>query len=93
MDAVLSGADNTENLNGGTLGAAGNGEGSAPVPGQDGNVEGMNEIGDDGVGGIQAPGNVTNALDDGYPVDNRDNADDSLQRIGATMGKHGFVSC
>ena len=90
MDAVLSGADNTENLNGGTLGAAGNGEGSAPVPGQDGNVEGMNEIGDDGVGGIQAPGNVTNALDDGYPVDNRDNADDSLQRIGATMGKTWF---
>ena len=90
VDAVLSGADNTENLNGGTLGAAGNGEGSAPVPGQDGNVEGMNEIGDDGVGGIQAPGNVTNALDDGYPVDNRDNADDSLQRIGATMGKTWF---
>ena len=79
VDAVLSGADNTENLNGGTLGAAGNGEGSAPVPGQDGNVEGMNEIGDDGVGGIQAPGNVTNALDDGYPVDNRYNADGSLQ--------------
>ena len=90
VDAVLSGADNTENLNGGTLGAVGNGEGSAPVPGQDGNVEGMNEIGDDGVGGIQAPGNVTNALDDGYPVDNRDNADDSLQRIGATMGKTWF---
>lgn len=90
VDAVLSGADNTENLNGGTLGAAGNGEGSAPVPGQDGNVEGMNEIGDDGVGGIQAPGNVTNASDGGYPVDNRDNADDSLQRIGATMGKTWF---
>ena len=52
----------------------------------------MNEIGDDGVGEIQAPGNVTNALDGGYPVDNRDNADDSLQRIGATMGKN-MVSC
>ena len=38
VDAVLSGADNTENLNGGTLGAAGNGEGSAPVPGQDGKL-------------------------------------------------------
>ena len=96
VDAVLSGADNTENLNGGTLGAAGNGEGSAPVPGQDGNVEGMNEIGDDGVGGIQAPGNVTNALDDGYPVDNRDNADDSLQTfrvlsIAWLLGMAGFM--
>ena len=90
VDAVLSGADNTGNLNAGTLEATGNREGSAPTLGQDGNVEGMNEIGDDGVGGIQAPGNVTNALDDGYPVDNRDNADDSLQRIGATMGKTWF---
>ena len=79
VDAVLSGADNTENPNSGTLEAAGNREGSAPALGQDGNVEGMNEIGDDGVGGIQAPGNVTNALDDGYPVDNRYNADGSLQ--------------
>ena len=96
VDAVLSGADNTENLNGGTLGAAGNGEGSAPVPGQDGNVEGMNEIGDDGVGGIQAPGNVTNASDGGYPVDNRDNADDSLQTfrvlsIAWLLGMAGFM--
>ena len=79
VDAVLSGADNTENPNSGTLEATGNRDGSAPALGQDGNVEGMNEIGDDGVGGIQAPGNVTNALDDGYPVDNRDNADGSLQ--------------
>ena len=79
VDAVLSGADNTENPNSGTLEAAGNREGSAPALGQDGNVEGMNEIGDDGVGGIQAPGNVTNVLDDGYPVDNRYNADGSLQ--------------
>ena len=96
VDAVLSGADNTENLNAGTLGAAGNGEGSAPVPGQDGNVEGMNEIGDDGVGGIQAPGNVTNASDGGYPVDNRDNADDSLQTfrvlsIAWLLGMAGFM--
>lgn len=96
VDAVLSGADNTENLNAGTLGAAGNGEGSAPVPGQDGNVEGMNEIGDDGVGGIQTPGNVTNALDDGYPVDNRDNADGSLQifrvlSIAWLLGMAGFM--
>ena len=90
VDAVLSGADNTGNLNAGTLEATGNREGSAPTLGQDGNVEGMNEIGDDGVGEIQAPGNVTNALDGGYPVDNRDNADDSLQRIGATMGKTWF---
>ena len=79
VDAVLSGVDNTENPNSGTLEAAGNREGSAPALGQDGNVEGMNEIGDDGVGGIQAPGNVTNALDDGYPVDNRYNADGYLQ--------------
>ncbi len=79
VDAVLSGADNTENPNSGTLEATGNRDGSAPALGQDGNVEGMNEIGDDGVGGIQAPGNVTNALDDGYPVDNRYNADGSLQ--------------
>ena len=79
VDAVLSGADNMENPNSGTLEAAGNREGSAPALGQDGNVEGMNEIGGDGVGGIQAPGNVTNALDDGYPVDNRYNADGSLQ--------------
>ena len=79
VDAVLSGADNTENPNSGTLEAAGNREGSAPALGQDGNVEGMNEFGDEGVGGIQAPGNVTNALDDGYPVDNRYNADGSLQ--------------
>ena len=96
VDAMLSGADNTENLNAGTLGAAGNGEGSAPVPGQDGNVEGMNEIGDDGVGGIQAPGNVTNASDGGYPVDNRDNADDSLQTfrvlsIAWLLGMAGFM--
>ena len=96
VDAMLSGADNTENLNAGTLGAAGNGEGSAPVPGQDGNVEGMNEIGDDGVGGIQAPGNVTNASDGGYPVDNRDNADDSLQTfrvlsIAWLLGMAGFL--
>ena len=96
VDAVLSRADNTENLNAGTLGAAGNGEGSAPVPGQDGNVEGMNEIGDDGVGGIQTPGNVTNALDDGYPVDNRDNADGSLQifrvlSIAWLLGMAGFM--
>ena len=96
VDAVLSRADNTENLNAGTLGAAGNGEGSAPVPGQDGNVEGMNEIGDDGVGGIQAPGNVTNASDGGYPVDNRDNADDSLQTfrvlsIAWLLGMAGFM--
>ena len=96
VDAVLSRADNTENLNAGTLGAAGNGEGSAPVPGQDGNVEGMNEIGDDGVGGIQTPGNVTNALDDGYPVDNRDNADGSLQTfrvlsIAWLLGMAGFM--
>ena len=79
VDVVLSGADNTENPISGSLEAAGNREGSAPALGQDGNVEGMNEIGDDGVGGIQAPGNVTNALDDGYPVDNRYNADGSLQ--------------
>ena len=79
VDVVLSGADNTENPNSGTLEAAGNREGSAPALGQDGNVEGMNEFGDEGVGGIQAPGNVTNALDDGYPVDNRYNADGSLQ--------------
>ena len=96
VDAMLSGADNTENLNAGTLGAAGNGEGSAPVPGQDGNVEGMNEIGDDGVGGIQALGNVTNASDGGYPVDNRDNADDSLQTfrvlsIAWLLGMAGFM--
>ena len=96
VDAMLSGADNTENLNAGTLGAAGNGEGSAPVLGQDGNVEGMNEIGDDGVGGIQAPGNVTNASDGGYPVDNRDNADDSLQTfrvlsIAWLLGMAGFM--
>ena len=96
VDAMLSGADNTENLNAGTLGAAGNGEGSAPVPGQDGNVEGMNEMGDDGVGGIQAPGNVTNASDGGYPVDNRDNADDSLQTfrvlsIAWLLGMAGFM--
>ena len=96
VDAVLSRADNTENLNAGTLGAAGNGEGSAPVPGQDGNVEGMNEIGDDGVGGIQTPGNVTNALDDGYPVDNLDNADGSLQifrvlSIAWLLGMAGFM--
>ena len=62
MDAVLSGADNTGNLNAGTLEATGNREGSAPTLGQDGNVEGMNEIGDDGVGEIQAPGNVTKCL-------------------------------
>ena len=31
VDAVLSGADNTENLNGGTLEATGNRDGSAPV--------------------------------------------------------------
>ena len=96
VDAVLSGADNTENLNAGTLGAAGNREGSAPALGQYGNVEGMNEIGDDGVGGIQTPGNVTNALDDGYPVDNRDNADESLQTfrvlsIAWLLGMAGFM--
>ena len=79
VDVVLSGADNTENPISGSLEAAGNREGSAPALGQDGNVEGMNEFGDEGVGGIQAPGNVTNALDDGYPVDNRYNADGSLQ--------------
>ena len=96
VDAVLSGADNTGNLNAGTLEATGNREGSAPTLGQDGNVEGMNEIGDDGVGGIQAPGNVTNALDGGYPVDNRDNADDSLQTfrvlsIAWLLGMAGFM--
>ena len=96
VDAVLSGADNTGNLNAGTLEATGNREGSAPTLGQDGNVEGMNEIGDDGVGGIQAPGNVTNALDDGYPVDNRDNADGSLQTfrvlsIAWLLGMAGFM--
>ena len=96
VDAVLSGADNTENPNSGTLEAAGNREGSAPALGQDGNVEGMNEIGDDGVGGIQAPGDVTNALDDGYPVDNRDNADGSLQTfrvlsIAWLLGMAGFM--
>ena len=96
VDAVLSGADNTENLNAGTLGAAGNREGSAPALGQYGNVEGMNEIGDDGVGGIQAPGNVTNASDGGYPVDNRDNADESLQTfrvlsIAWLLGMAGFM--
>ena len=96
VDAVLSGADNTENPNSGTLEAAGNREGSAPALGQDGNVEGMNEIEDDGVGGIQAPGNVTNALDDGYPVDNRDNADGSLQTfrvlsIAWLLGMAGFM--
>ena len=96
VDAVLSGADNTGNLNAGTLEATGNREGSAPTLGQDGNVEGMNEIGDDGVGGIQAPGNVTNALDDGYPVDNRDNADGSLQifrvlSIAWLLGMAGFM--
>ena len=51
----------------------------------------MNEIGDDGVGEIQAPGNVTNALDGGYPVDNRDNADDSLQ--GSVQQWENMVSC
>ena len=96
VDAVLSGADNTENPNSGTLEATGNRDGSAPALGQDGNVEGMNEIGDDGVGGIQAPGNVTNALDDGYPVDNRDNADGSLQTfrvlsIAWLLGMAGFM--
>ena len=96
VDAVLSGADNTENPNSGTLEATGNRDGSAPALGQDGNVEGMNEIGDDGVGGIQAPGNVTNALDDGYPVDNRDNADGSLQifrvlSIAWLLGMAGFM--
>ena len=96
VDAVLSGADNTENPNSGTLEATGNRDGSAPALGQDGNVEGMNEIGDDGVGGIQAPGNVTNALDDGYPVDNRDNADGSLQifrvlAIAWLLGMVGFM--
>ena len=96
VDAVLSGADNTENPNAGTLEATGNRDGSAPALGQDGNVEGMNEIGDDGVGGIQAPGNVTNALDDGYPVDNRDNADGSLQifrvlSIAWLLGMAGFM--
>ena len=96
VDAVLSGADNTENPNSGTLEATGNRDGSAPALGQDGNVEGMNEIGDDGVGGIQAPGNVTNALDDGYPVDNRDNADGSLQTfrvlsIAWLLGMAGFT--
>uniref|UniRef100_UPI003F7DA5FA M56 family metallopeptidase n=1 Tax=Waltera acetigignens TaxID=2981769 RepID=UPI003F7DA5FA len=96
VDAVLSGADNTGNLNAGTLEATGNREGSAPTLGQDGNVEGMNEIGDDGVGGIQAPGNVTNASDGGYPVDNRDNADDSLQTfrvlsIAWLLGMAGFM--
>ena len=96
VDAVLSGADNTENPNSGTLEAPGNRDGSAPALGQDGNVEGMNEIGDDGVGGIQAPGNVTNALDDGYPVDNRDNADGSLQifrvlSIAWLLGMAGFM--
>ena len=96
VDAVLSGADNTENPNSGTLEATGNRDGSAPALGQDGNVEGMNEIGDDGVGGIQAPGNVTNALDDGYPVDNRDNADGSLQifrvlSIAWLLGMIGFM--
>ena len=96
VDAVLSGADNTGNLNAGTLEATGNREGSAPTLGQDGNVEGMNESGDDGVGGIQAPGNVTNALDGGYPVDNRDNADDSLQTfrvlsIAWLLGMAGFM--
>ena len=80
----------------GLLEATGNREGSAPTLGQDGNVEGMNEIGDDGVGGIQAPGNVTNALDGGYPVDNRDNADDSLQTfrvlsIAWLLGMAGFM--
>ena len=97
VDAVLSGADNTENPNSGTLEAAGNREGSAPALGQDGNVEGMNEIGDDGVGGIQAPGNVTNALDDGYPVDNRYNADGSLQTFRGLsivwlLGMAGFLA-
>ena len=96
VDAVLSGADNTENPNSGTLEATGNRDGSAPALGQDGNVEGMNEIGDDGVSGIQAPGNVTNALDDGYPVDNRDNADGSLQTfrvlsIAWLLGMAGFM--
>ena len=96
VDVVLSGADNTENPISGSLEAAGNREGSAPALGQDGNVEGMNEIGDDGVGGIQAPGNVTNALDGGYPVDNRDNADDSLQTfrvlsIAWLLGMAGFM--
>ena len=96
VDAVLSGADNTENPNSGTLEATGNRDGSAPALGQDGNVEGMNEIGDDGVGGIQAPGNVKNALDDGYPVDNRDNADGSLQTfrvlsIAWLLGMAGFM--
>ena len=96
VDAVLSGADNTENPNSGTLEATGNRDGSAPALGQDGNVEGMNEIGDDGVGGIQAPGNVTNALDDGYPVDNRDNVDGSLQTfrvlsIAWLLGMAGFM--
>ena len=96
VDAVLSGADNTENPNSGTLEATGNRDGSAPALGQDGNVEGMNEIGDDGVGGIQAPGNVTNALDDGYLVDNRDNADGSLQTfrvlsIAWLLGMAGFM--
>ena len=96
VDAVLSGADNTENPNSGTLEATGNRDGSAPALGQDGNVEGMNEIGDDGVGGIQAPSNVTNALDDGYPVDNRDNADGSLQTfrvlsIAWLLGMAGFM--
>ena len=96
VDAVLSGADNTESPNSGTLEATGNRDGSAPALGQDGNVEGMNEIGDDGVGGIQAPGNVTNALDDGYPVDNRDNADGSLQTfrvlsIAWLLGMAGFM--
>ena len=101
VDVVLSGADNTENPISGSLEAAGNREGSAPALGQDGNVEGMNEIGDDGVGGIQAPGNVTNALDDGYPVDNRYNADGSLQTfrglsivwllgMAGLMGYHAF---
>ena len=96
VDAVLFGADNTESPNSGTLEATGNRDGSAPALGQDGNVEGMNEIGDDGVGGIQAPGNVTNALDDGYPVDNRDNADGSLQTfrvlsIAWLLGMAGFM--
>ena len=96
VDAVLSGADNKENLNAGILGAAGNGEGSVPAWGQDGNEGGASGIGADGTGGIQAPGNTANASDAGYPADDRDNADGSLQTfrvlsIAWLLGMAGFM--